>query len=758
MNKLMEVLTRFPRWVCWVGRPVKTPDGERISKILGYIGKDNKYHNAAINRPETWGTYEQARSWEKRILHEPRKGVGFVLGVEQGQHQLVCIDLDHCLNEADKTFTDDEAGKRAAHILDIFTKNGEKTYMEFSPSGTGLHIYGWANMPYETQITKPIEIYWAKHYMTVTGQPYMDIPVSTIQKSVDEVIKEYCPFLDDSPAASKSCSPSDAPTCESPKLSDKEVIEKIRKSSSGPKFHALFDLGDTSIKGDDQSSADQVLFSMLAYRTEDEEQIERIFLHSKLAETLDRKKGHEQDYLNRSIKKALDFVREKRREKAEAARKQAEEGPAFSLDSQKKPIKCVENLSILLKSKGISIQKNIVTKNVDVMGSKELESLDYNAQAIKIRNMTKLSHLNLSKQDTNDFLDLIANENSYSPVCDYLMDCYNDYDGGDYISPLFNMLSLDTDIPQDVDFCKNLFIKWLLECAIIPFNRKTMRKLATQQGVLTLVGGQGVGKTRFPLNTILKDKPEYLITGETIDPKDKDSVLRAIGCWIFELSEFSESSTAKQQDALKSFIDRGKDKIRPPYAAKAIDEPRTCVFYATTNRTEFMHDPTGGRRWWPLAITKINIDEDFNARQLWGQVMHLWKDEHEEPYPLTEEETKELAKHNNNFSAQSDAELAISEYLDFDMPQDKWEWVSPARLSEKLNELYINRSYKPEATGRALTAMCRKNPAIEKRRGNKGIEYLIPLSAGCISDNHKGRKAPATTQEEPDFTSDMSED
>lgn len=534
--------------------------------------------------------------------------------------------------------------------------------------------------------------------------------------------------------------------------------EKIRKSSSGPKFHALFDLGDTSIKGDDQSSADQVLFSMLAYRTEDEEQIKRIFLHSKLAETLDRKKGHEQDYLNRSIKKALDFVREKRREKDEAARKQAEEGPAFSLDSQKKPIKCVENLSILLKSKGISIQKNIVTKNVDVMGSKELESLDYNAQAIKIRNMTKLSHLNLSKQDTNDFLDLIANENSYSPVCDYLMDCYNDYDGGDYISPLFNMLSLDTDIPQDVDFCKNLFIKWLLECAIIPFNRKTMRKLATQQGVLTLVGGQGVGKTRFPLNTILKDKPEYLITGETIDPKDKDSVLRAIGCWIFELSEFSESSTAKQQDALKSFIDRGKDKIRPPYAAKAIDEPRTCVFYATTNRTEFMHDPTGGRRWWPLAITKINIDEDFNARQLWGQVMHLWKDEHEEPYPLTEEETKELAKHNNNFSAQSDAELAISEYLDFDMPQDKWEWVSPARLSEKLNELYINRSYKPEATGRALTAMCRKNPAIEKRRGNKGIEYLIPLSAGCTSDNHKGRKAPATTQEEPDFTSDMSED
>lgn len=120
-----------------------------------------------------------------------------------------------------------------------------------------------------------------------------------------------------------------------------------------------------------------------------------------------------------------------------------------------------------MKSKGISIRKNIVTKNVDVMGSKELESLDYNAQAIKIRNMTKLSHLNLSKQDTNDFLDLIANENSYSPSVTISWTATTTMTAGIISAPFFNMLSLDTDIPQDVDFCKNLFIKWLLECAII---------------------------------------------------------------------------------------------------------------------------------------------------------------------------------------------------------------------------------------------------------------------------------------------------
>ncbi len=744
-NELIKELSPHRHWLVYKKESVTK--GKNKGRITKVPYQPNGY-KARSTDPNSWTTYDNAQD---EVEAGKFDGIGYALTADQ---QYACIDLDHCVDS--ETWAIDPW---ALAILDIVKKAGG-TYVELSPSGTGLHIWGRGELPNNKGVHSQmknghdIEMYTNAHYMTVTGKPLNDIPLNDIQPAIDTILS----MLQKSPAASKSGGPAATPYCEGPKLSDKEVIEKIRKSRSGPKFHALYDLGDTSIKGDDQSSADQALLTMLAYRTEDEEQIERIFRFSKLAETLGRKVGHEEDYLNRSIKKALDFVRKKRKEKNDAAMKRAEEGPAFLLNKQNQPMKCEENLSILLKSKGISIRKNIVTKSVDVLGSKELESLDYNAQAIKIRNMTKLSHLSLSKQDTNDFLDLIANENSYSPVCDYLMDCYNDYDGGDYISPLFNMLTLDTDVPQDVDFCKNLFIKWLLECAIIPFNRKTMRKLATQQGVLTLVGGQGVGKTRFPLNTILKDKPEYLITGETVDPKDKDSVLRAIGCWIFELSEFSESSTAKQQDALKSFIDRGKDKIRPPYAAKAIDEPRTCVFYATTNRTEFMHDPTGGRRWWPLAITKINIDEDFNASQLWGQVMHLWKDEHEEPYPLTEEETKKLAKHNNNFSAQSDTELAISEYLDFNMPQEKWIWVSPARLSELLNHFYINRSYKPEATGVALTAMCRKNPEIKKRRSHKGVEYHIPLELDIESDTNVEKDALAPTQEEPDFTSDTKED
>lgn len=391
------------------------------------------------------------------------------------------------------------------------------------------------------------------------------------------------------------------------------------------------------------------------------------------------------------------------------------------------PKKCIDNLKYLLNRAGIKVKWNAVTRKKEFTGGEKLENMDVNIQAIAVRDIATRLGLSLSKQDTNDFLDYIANENSYSPVCDYLMDCYKNYDGKDYITHLFNMLVLDPTIPQKPEFCKKLFRKWLLICAVMPFNWKPTSEPATQQGVLTLVSKeQGVGKTSFPARTILKDMPEYLITGETIDPENKDSVLRARGCWLFELSEFEESSTARKQDALKSYIDRGRDRIRPVYARDEVDTPRTHVFYATTNRADFLNDPTGGRRWWPIGIIATNIDEDFNARQMWGQVMHLLIDEHEKPY-LDKEEVRELAKHNNAFSAQSDEEMAIYETFDFRVEDmKKWKRLTAGEVAEQLNCEFSCTRYTPKKVGTALTAMSRKDTRLNGHKENGRSTYCLP--------------------------------
>ena len=192
MNKLIEELAPYRHWVCWIGKTINTKDGKRTTKILGYVDKDNRFDYAKTNKPETWGTYDQAKSWAARLRNTP-KGIGFVLSLDL---PFICIDLDHCINKADKTLTDDEAGETARRVLDIFAKNGEETYIEVSPSGEGLHIWGRATLPAEKEKGvrgKCIEMYRAGRFMTVTRRPYTDnpSPVSTIKKSVDEIIKEF---------------------------------------------------------------------------------------------------------------------------------------------------------------------------------------------------------------------------------------------------------------------------------------------------------------------------------------------------------------------------------------------------------------------------------------------------------------------------------------------------------------------------------------------------------------------------------------
>ena len=77
---------------------------------------------AASTDPSTWSSYEAAARSKVGV------GLGFVLNGDG----VVCLDLDHCI---------DERGQVAAwaqRILDACPP----TFVEVSPSGRGLHIWG----------------------------------------------------------------------------------------------------------------------------------------------------------------------------------------------------------------------------------------------------------------------------------------------------------------------------------------------------------------------------------------------------------------------------------------------------------------------------------------------------------------------------------------------------------------------------------------------------------------------------------------
>ena len=109
--------------------------------------------HASSTDPKTWSTYTDA------VRSRAGVGLGFVLGDGIG-----CIDLDHCL-------TDGRPNEVAASFLQTVPHH----YIEVSPSGDGLHIWGTAEASRGSRQTVDglhLERYSTGRYITVTGNVY----------------------------------------------------------------------------------------------------------------------------------------------------------------------------------------------------------------------------------------------------------------------------------------------------------------------------------------------------------------------------------------------------------------------------------------------------------------------------------------------------------------------------------------------------------------------------------------------------------
>lgn len=150
--------------------------------------------------------------------------------------------------------------------------------------------------------------------------------------------------------------------------------------------------------------------------------------------------------------------------------------------------------------------------------------------------------------------------------------------------------------------------------------------------VLTLVGGQGIGKSTFFRFLAIRDK---WFTDDLVGFKSSRIFEKISGHWIIEMSEMLAIMNAKGADEVKSFLSRQSDVYRDPYAVFPDDRPRQCVFGATTNRVKCLpFDRTGNRRFLPVLVDEAQaevhiLENEAESRayieQMWAEAMVLYQ-------------------------------------------------------------------------------------------------------------------------------------
>lgn len=120
-----------------------------------WVRRDQKRPITVEGRPAsstssfTWSTYEAVKR------STAGDGIGFVLG-----DGVACLDLDHCL-------IDGVPDDRAREVL----ARAPGAYVEISPSGDGLHVWGTA--PEQPgRMRDGIEAYSVGRYITITGNVF----------------------------------------------------------------------------------------------------------------------------------------------------------------------------------------------------------------------------------------------------------------------------------------------------------------------------------------------------------------------------------------------------------------------------------------------------------------------------------------------------------------------------------------------------------------------------------------------------------
>ncbi len=278
----------------------------------------------------------------------------------------------------------------------------------------------------------------------------------------------------------------------------------------------------------------------------------------------------------------------------------------------------------------------------------------------------------VNKQLVIDCVQELCEDNIISPVRHYLEGLK--FDPANDRSELSTWMEIYLGVkPKSPD--EEQYVRAVSRLSLIQAVARALTPGCKADSVPILEGGQGVGKS-----TALRilHSPEWF--GDALPPmgsKDASDYLR--GKWGIELAELAFQRKA-DIEAQKAFISKNEERFRPAYGREEIYHPRTCVFWGTTNRTDYLKDDTGNRRFLPIRVEAVDIKGLKAARDhLWAEAVYYFNQG--EKYWLADN----LLKH-----AEKEAHQRFEEDPWVEIIQEKLCAFEEATLREAIDNCFVD--------------------------------------------------------------------
>lgn len=166
----------------------------------------------------------------------------------------------------------------------------------------------------------------------------------------------------------------------------------------------------------------------------------------------------------------------------------------------------------------------------------------------------------------------------------------------------------------------NTYVREVTRRALLGAAARIMKPGCKHDHILVLVGPQGCRKS-----TTLSKLGKEWFSDSLYTLSGKDAYEQLQGYWIIEMGEMAATRKAELEQ-IKQFVSKQSDNFRSAYARRTQEHPRQCAFFGSTNDEEFLRDPTGGRRFWPVVVTeegrkRAEYLTDDIVDQIWAEIM-----------------------------------------------------------------------------------------------------------------------------------------